>query len=690
MPIGSELIYRHEIEDAAIVGSIFPVATPALDATPFSKWKTQNASQAINSALSPIHYRAQQMYEGNHWQGGWGWIGPHPDPVDDPQQEVTEAWAEIGAGFVSRNVVREIARRFRRAAMGREPRWALVPRDMNALEETTDSEPSPIIPPPKETADPNARARDRQRFAKESKPKRKKIPDKLKKLIDEASRSLTLWWDDRGIHELFQKIITTLQMPSGRAIMRIYVPDGLRQVRVESADGTRTRRLGTSTTLDDALAKLYPEHPTPFDSVVYEDAKTKRKCGVVKYTIADESSASGRELVELTYLDEKGEQTLVRTIDGDKESAAVPLELGGRLLVYEATMEPIITEQMIQLQRALNLALTMLPRNITTSGFLNRIITNGKLPGYWEVDANNKRTGKYIVTEIPTFGAGYTNYIKGEEVANKDGTKTLTPVGIHETPPVDPTPTLRGARGLYEAMLEEGEQDHILNRSADNANSGRSQEQGRAGFESASDELATRINRMGRWFIETSLAAAEHMMGTPGKYTSQLRAVFECRTKIGPVSTDERASYITAYEKGVIALETAQEAIGVYDVDAERDKIDTQEGGAIDLRIRQANAFKMFIDSKLHGELAGELVGFDPELLARIGASFDESVEREAEQAQAQLETQVNVAETRAKAGVGQGVGGGRPSGAKKPGKRQGQSKLTQKQSEKDRKRPTA
>lgn len=702
MPIGSEVIARHIYADEnGIIGSITPLRVPTIDATPFSRWKRQNAESAVTRRVHPLHARAVDMYDGNHWQGGWGWIGPKPHPQLDGPTDIQEAVTDIMNGFVSRNVVREIARRFRRAAMGREPRWALVPRDMSALKQADpdagdddDDETTPVEPEPTPTADPTSRARQRQQQRRRTRAKSKrakpKIPKELQSLIDEASRAITLWWDERGVHELLQKFITTLQMPSGRAAMRIYLPDGFRTT-VVGENGARTRRLAGSTSLDDALAKLYPEHPLPTQSVVYEDPQTKRKCGVTIYSVPDESNSAGRVVVELTYLDDAGAQTIVRTLTGDAEqsSSAGGVDLGGRLLMYEATMEPIITEQMIEMQRALNLALTMLPRNITTSGFLSRIITNGKLPGHWEV-VDGKRTGKYIVDELPIFGPSMTNYIKGEEVKNKDGTSTLANVGVHESPPVDPTPTIHGVRGIYESMLEEGEQDHVLDRGADNANSGRSKEQGRAGFESASDEIATRVNRMGRWLLETLLACAEVLMGQPGKYTSKLRVVFECRTKVGPVSTDERASYINAYEKGVIALETAQEAIGVYDVDAERDKIEAQEGGAIDLRIRQANAFKMFIDAKLHGELAGELVGFSPDLLERIAQSFDEALEREAEQKAAELENATKIAETGAAArGVGQGVGGGRPSGNKSPPNRQGASKLTQKQSNKDRARPS-
>lgn len=696
MPIGAEVIYRHLIADEnGIVGSITPLATPSIDATPFSKWKVDNARNAVLDKVSPIHYRAQAMYDGDHWQSGWGWIGPHPDPINDEMSEVQSAWKEIGAGFVSRNVVREIARRFRRAAMGREPRWALVPRDMSVLEDVAPApEPPKIAPATDERGNSNGSRPDRRRALRSERnvtkrATKKKIPVELQKLIDEASRSLTLWWDERGLHEMLQKVITTLQMPSGRACVRIYVPDGLRRVRPASAPNARAKRtLDASTSLDDALAKLFPEHPLPTHSVVHEDAKTKRKVGVVFYRVSDEQNTAGRELVELTYLDDSGKQTLVRTIDNDRSSTAVPLELGGKLLTYEATMEPIITEQMIELQRALNLALTMLPRNITTSGFLNRIIANGMLPGHWEV-VDGKRTGKYIVTDLPTFGAGFTNYITGQEQKNKDGSTSLATVGVHETPPVDPTPTLRGVRGLYETMLEEGEQGHVLDRSADNANSGNSKEQGRAGFESASDEIATRVNRLGRWLLETSLAAAEVLMGAPGKYTGKLRVVFECRTRIGPVSNEERTSWMTAGEKGFVAIDTVREAIGVYDTDAEQDKIDAQEGGQIDLRIRQANAFKMFIDSKLHGELAGELVGFSEELLAKIGASFDETIEREEQQKEAELQNAQAIAQTSATAKQGQGAGGGRPTGNKAPPPRQGQSKTTQKQSAKNRKAPT-
>src|SRR3954469_20377902 len=51
----------------------------------------------------PADYRfARAMYDGDHWQGGWGWAGPVPLP-NEAQQYV---WSLIATGFVSRNVLR--------------------------------------------------------------------------------------------------------------------------------------------------------------------------------------------------------------------------------------------------------------------------------------------------------------------------------------------------------------------------------------------------------------------------------------------------------------------------------------------------------------------------------------------------------------------------------------------------------
>jgi hypothetical protein len=74
--------------------------------------------------------------EGDHWQGGEGWVGPAPKQGDEGYAEVMKL---IERAFVSRNAVLEVLERHELAVVGTEPSWGFTVR--RPLEEDEERKP---------------------------------------------------------------------------------------------------------------------------------------------------------------------------------------------------------------------------------------------------------------------------------------------------------------------------------------------------------------------------------------------------------------------------------------------------------------------------------------------------------------------------------------------------------------------
>jgi hypothetical protein len=139
----------------------------------------------------------------------------------------------------------------------------------------------------------------------------------------------------------------------------------------------------------------------------------------------------------------------------------------------------------------------MLPRNVVTGGFLERVLLNAQMPGYW-VDANGNRTTdinarKKFVALPYKAGAGTTNFVRGMDYLDaKTGETKVTDPQIQWR---EPSPCR--AAGRSEAISLSG---HARGgRSGACASAGRSdaeREIARAGARRLSDILSA-TRRMG-------------------------------------------------------------------------------------------------------------------------------------------------------------------------------------------------
>ena len=445
--------------------------------------------------------------------------------------------AAIAAGFVSKNVAAEVVNRHRDAVLGREPRWGFVPRRPLAEgEEPTEPEQA---------------------------------------LADEAGAALTEWWDARRPLETVQRAVA-LALTTGRATLRLYVPAGLRDQagKVSAPD------------LVAALGLIRPHLPEPGTAGVFPDgdlegveAETGAEVGV--YAI----SRNNQESAELCYLDEQG-GTVLRVVgegggEGGGEAAALPL--GGRLLLYELTRDALLTPQVRQLQKALNLDLTQMMRNVNLAGSLERVIVNAQKPGRW-VDAagsplsaeqaKGDPNARFIQEPLPV-GAGVSAFLAGLPHYNEAGG-----VAGYANPSIqwrDPVPvtTFTDTKGaLYGGILEEAGQLHALI-AEDATASGESRKQARAEFEASLRLTKTLVDGALRWLLETALALAGVFCGRPGAFEA-LRCEAACQVDAGPLTADERQQIVAEFEKGVFSWETTAVRLGAEDPDAERARLDAE------------------------------------------------------------------------------------------------------------------
>jgi hypothetical protein len=481
-------------------------------ATPFDNLTLTQLQERLKAIVPDWIAENAQFYNGDHWQAGGGWIGPRPSAKD-----ASDALLEIQRAFVSQNAVAETVDRHVGGVIGREPAWSLtVSRPLAEGEEPTDEEQA---------------------------------------LIAEAEAALTTWWDERGAHELLQQVCSTL-LSASRAPLRLYVPDGER----DAAGVIPAGDLPTS------LARIFAEALAPEQATVLIDKRTMRPGGL--YTYEEDKKA----IAELSAVDrdDVNRATVLRVLGRNEEAEEYRFALGGRLLHYELKRRTLVSPQVRQQQKLLNLALTMLGRNVVQGGFLERLLLNAQLPGRYEEDAQG---GKKFVPD-PNFqiGPGRTGFLQGAPIRDEQGrvTSYATPSVVYRDPvPVDTFGDTKVA--ALDGIYAETHQRHALI-SGDAASSGESRRQALADFIVDLGRTKPQLDRAGRWLLETALSLASVFMGQAGRYDG-LRAVFACRIDPGPTSADELRLVMELVAARLLSRETGMHRAGVDDVDAEQTRI---------------------------------------------------------------------------------------------------------------------
>lgn len=552
---------------------------------PFDTYTLDRLKKILSKAEAPEFATNKKFVEGDHWQDNEGWVGPRPE---DGSEEYEFVLGEIERSFVSKNVTKEMVERHANGVLGRSPVWQIVSLTPAAADD-------------------------------------KEVGAEADTTIAELELALTGWWNRRKVHERLKEAVAAM-LWGKRAPFRLFVPP---DKIVSSASGTTG--VPQAETLDQALDYVFPMVAGADEAVMFTEPATQRQLGMYITKPPDpETGEDGNvEVAELTYQAAEVDAlqqplTILRIMKGSEDTQTV-LELGGRLTMFEITRPLLITDQVQQQQRALNLAYSMLPRNVVTGGFLERVLLNAQLPGEWEKDKDGNNV-RFVPSRYVT-GAGTTNALVGIEDEDPDGkVKRATPSVVWR----DPTPVKPGieaAQALYLAMLEEGKQAHII-LSGEALVSGVSREQARSDYDLSLNDSKAPTEMLGEWCLITALALAEFFMGQPGLYTSKYRAVFQCHTFTGPVTWEERKQNDASIGK-TLSQQRAMELNGVVDVDAILSQMAGEALTRASLLDVQGKAMKSLTDAGVPAELAAELLGFDAKVVAAIKLLATQALEME-------------------------------------------------------------
>lgn len=486
--------------------------------TVFDNLSVESAKKRLpatpDSVKSAVLFR-----DGDHWQGGAAWTGPAPASND---KGATEVMTRIQREFVSSNVIAEVIERHANGAIGREPQWGYAVRQ-------------PLLEGDEPTTQEQA-------------------------LIDEAEAAMTSWWDQRNVLGILQASIATAVV-YGRAVLRLFVPPAYVEDNV----------IQVQETLADALNLIWLDWLAPEQAGVSRDKATMQACGVYVYSNEDK-----KEVAEVTFIDEG--ETVMRTLEGEAMTGETRLPLMGHLLMIEIVCKPLIGLPMQQMQKALNMTLTMLQHNIVISGFVERVITNAMMP-FEEVDDPTSPDGKRRIYKPYDIGPGKTTNLIGIPLRETEGMDDRI-VG-YSNPSMqwkEPSPVgtfVETDAALYRRMLNECKQLHAL-LSGDAVASGESRKQALLDFAMSLGPTATALKQLVRWVLEAALALAAHFAGR-GQAFDSLRADVTPRLWLGSLSSEERTFLLAAYEKGAISHDLFLSLIDVEDVDAEKARIAAEQ-----------------------------------------------------------------------------------------------------------------
>lgn len=520
----------------------------------------------------------RQFLEGEHWQGQDAWIGPKANPEVEGS---TELMTEVRRSFTSANKIDEVNSRHVFAVAGHPVAWQWAPqRFMKKGETPTDTEETDIA------------------------------------FLEGLS---TRHWDKRNAQDLLRRYLYAV-CAFGHAVMRYVLPAGK---LTTDASGTTTVEV---TDEEEAIDLAYIELPDPENAGIYEDPRTKEPLAIVVVKRDD-----GTDVVELTYFD--GDLTVYRglTMGNLGSEYRVAIDLGKQLNCYEGRRKPLITNNVLQNQRALNLALSMIPRNVITGGFLERTYLNAQMPGKWTLNAAGERV-EFVPTTF-ALGPASTAWVRGLEVTKADGTTDYTNPVLDRGEPIDPKAAIAATTFHERMILSEVSQEHVLT-NTEAIMSGKSREQARAGFLTSLLPTKTIAEQAVAFLVTLPIALMEYLTNQPGKWTSVYRVVAQARLDAGPVGPDEREQDLAAMKEGGLSMEMLMERSGIVDVDAEMARVQADPMYKLRVQERQFEVLAKAKEADIDPTVAAKYIGMPADFISDI-----EKKQQEArDQAMAEIE----------------------------------------------------
>jgi hypothetical protein len=511
---------------------------------PDQKKAVAAASGLFSTRRSPGAIANTLYYESDHWQKGDGWIGAKPLVTNSYNQTMLQ----IKDAFVSENVIAEVVDRHVGGILGREPLWGFVPQA---------------------TVSQSAQTR-RKRFAKLFSfifPSSQNVSAAhLDRFAQEADEALTVWWDQGQPRKRLKEAIAKC-LNEERVLLRLLVPRGLYNDKKE---------IPVQPSLADALKLLHIQVVTSDKGGVFIDSTTQKPFGLYVYKVEQS------QCVELSYVDDVGE-TVHQILSDDPKLVAQPVayDMQGRLWMHEVQRKPLITEQIRSNQKSLNLALTMMMRNVNLAGNLERVIMNAERPKRKIRVVDNSAQGYHEETVDSDWltGPGVSNLLSGLLVRDDDGKiigRANPNISYKDPVAID---TFVGTRAEYrECILGQAQQIHVMI-SGDSTVSGRSREQARAEYRGSLLDTKEPLDDAGRWILEGGLRIAAQFCNRVGDFAG-LRCDFDSRIEDGPISPEERSANREDVAAKLLSRESAMSRNGTEDTDSEKLKIAEDQADA--------------------------------------------------------------------------------------------------------------
>jgi hypothetical protein len=484
----------------------------------FDLFMYEDGEALLKNRRTKTAQAASKFFDGDAWQGGDGFIGQLPPSGLTNASEIKLA---IEAGFVSENVIKEVAETHVGGVMGREPLWS---------------------------------------FAN----------TKTDEKVDEKEyESLTRWWNDNERLDAQQRGVKACLLEE-IVVKHIYIPKGL----VKKGGDGKPEKIKAAD-LGEALGFIYCENLAADKAGVFIHPDTHQRIGVRLYC------EDKKDFAEFTYLDEQGD-TVLRVVGKDGvEVFNATYPLGGRLLIYEMRRDPLITPQVLSMQKSVNLAHTMMMRNVNLAGSRERSVSNAQEPrGRKKIqDPDNPTRTK--VSDEPGYyvvGAGGVNWLLGYPIRNANGEVVgYTNPNVSVTDPVAVTTFTQTRDHFYAAILGECAMRHLLI-SGDAVASGRSRKQAEKEYERSLKKTKVVADGGGRWELETVLRLAAKLCDQTTKFVD-FRADFNCMVDASTPTPEERQADSLDVDKGRLSLETYSSRYLTEDTAAEKARIEEEAKG---------------------------------------------------------------------------------------------------------------
>lgn len=309
---------------------------------------------------------------------------------------------------------------------------------------------------------------------------------------------------------------------------------------------------------EETMAEALEVHCPPVNSVTtfrnYDNFLTK-----IEYRYSE----NGDRLIERQYLD-RG-LTRFEILRGEEIIRQFALDLGGGFTIVEINLPALITESIARNQNAINFALTLMPHNLSYSGWIQESILNAQPPGTWDYD----EAGRERFTADPAgfaSGAGVSRVIQGLPLRDeRDNITGYTQPDMRLQQPINPASFIETYKTFSQTIYEQCSQGFVLG--TDLPLSGISREQSRRDFQNLIDSDATKLG----YNYSDLLSVSNYLLGVKEKISTKVLPKIDR-------GIDHKKLVLEARSQGLVSKQTAIEQLGfVADVEAELIRIQAEE-----------------------------------------------------------------------------------------------------------------